>query len=284
MTDAVLCGDVSDMSRDCFLSRELFITPHMENVISALSRLPEDMPQWLRDYRPGDRVSFADFMSSRIGYYPGSGYDGCLVSTCNRAHCVHCFIQVDYGIAERDLKSEAEQFNAFRGYHVIGRVDWTERDLAPNGQYAYNFVMTDREKERAMSFVSKDVAPYCFMEVYERNADRGEEWGAERFAVTFLFADGIATYYQLFCREYRKAPWIYLLQDHGFGGNYAAFGRDSLMERVMKANGCWPGNVLCGDNTYIWDGYEKVKAAPVIGGMHRNRRFLYTRERQGAKE
>ena len=112
MTDAVLSGDVSGMSRDCSLNRKLFIIPLMENVISALSRMPEDMPQWLRDYRPGDRVSFADFMSSRTAYYPGSGFDGCLVSTCNRAHCVHCFIQVDYGIAERDLKSEAEQFNA----------------------------------------------------------------------------------------------------------------------------------------------------------------------------
>ena len=249
----------------------------MPDVISMLAQKPEEMPQWLKDYRPGDRISFRDFMSSRIGYYPGSGYDGCLVKTCNKAHCVHCFIQVDYGIAEHDLKVEAEEFNAFNGYHVIGRVDWREQDLAPHGQYAPNFRITEREMERARSFVRKDVDPYCFMEIYERNEDHGEDWGAERFAVTFLFADGIATYYQLFCREYRNAPWIFLLQDHGFGGNYDKFGRGGLLDRIMTVNNFWPENVLCADNTDIWEDYERVNADPVIGGMHRNTRFLYRR-------
>ena len=246
----------------------------MDNVISVLAQNPEEMPRWLKDYKPGDRVSFKDFMSSRIGYYPGSGYDGCLVKTCNKARCVHCFLQVDYGIPERLLKMRAEEFNAFRGYHVIGRVDWEERDLAPHGWHAPNFTMTEREIGRARSFVRGGIDPYCFMEIYERNDDKGEDWGDKRFAVTFLFADGIATYYQLFCREYGKAPWIFLLQDHGFGGNYAGFGQGKLMERVMKANDCWPGNVLCGDNTRIWDGYEKVDADPVADGIHHDR-FLY---------
>ena len=146
----------------------------MENVISILTLQPEEMPKWLMDYKPGDKVSFNDFMASRIGYYPGSGYDGCLVKTCNQAHCVHSFIQVDYGIAEREMKLEAEEFNAFNGYHVIGRVDWHEQDLAPHGQYAPNFRMTEREIEKAMSFVMKDTEPYCFMEVYERNVDKGD--------------------------------------------------------------------------------------------------------------
>ena len=254
------------------------INPDMENVISILAQMPEEIPQWLKDYNPGDRVLFKDFMSSRIGYYPDSGFDGCLVKTCNKAQCVHCFIQVDYGIAERELKSEAEEFNAFNGYHVIGRVDWKEQDLAPHGQYAPNFNMDEREMADARRFVREDVNPYCFMEVYERNDGKGNDWGAERFAVTFLFADGIATYYQLFCRVFGRAPWIFLLQDHGFGGNYAGFGRGQLMDRVMKANDCWPENVLCADNTEIWDGYENVDADPVIGGMHRNRRFLYKRK------
>ena len=71
----------------------------------------------------------------------------------------------------------------------------------------------------------------------------------------------------------RKYPTA--IFSHGFGSNYAGFGRCSLMERVMKANNCWPENVLCADNTDIWEHYEKVDVAPVIGGMHRNRRYLY---------
>ena len=44
-----------------------------------LSQLREEIPQWLADYRPGNKVSFSDFMSGRVGYYPGSGLDGHLV-------------------------------------------------------------------------------------------------------------------------------------------------------------------------------------------------------------
>ena len=124
------------------------------------------------------------------------------------SHCVHSFIQVDYGMAERELKREAEEYNAFKGYHVIGRVDWKEHDLAPHGQYAPNFSITEGEMQRAMSYVRKNVDPYCFMEIYERNDDKGKDWGAERFAVTFLFADGIATYYHLFCLEFGKVQYV----------------------------------------------------------------------------
>ena len=156
-------------------------------------------------------------------------------------------------------------------------MDWNEQDLAPHGQYAPNFRMTEREMEKAMSFVLKDADPYCFMEVYERNDDKGDDWGAKRFAVTFLFADGIMTYYQLFCQRYCKAPWIFLLQDHGFGGNDAGFGHGRLMEKVMEANDCWPENVICAENTNIWNHYERVNTAPVIGGMYHSLRFLYKR-------
>ena len=61
-----------------------------------LSQLMEEIPQWLADYRPGDRVSFSDFMSGRVGYYPGSGLDGHLVKVGGMSHSVHCFLYVDY--------------------------------------------------------------------------------------------------------------------------------------------------------------------------------------------
>ena len=49
------------------------------------------------------------------------------------------------------------------------------------------------------------------------------------------------------------------------------------MEKVMEANDCWPKNVICSEDTIIWNHYEKVDADPVIGGLHRNLRFLYKR-------
>ena len=48
-------------------------------------------------------------------------------------------------------------------------------------------------------------------------------------------------------------------------------------EKVMEANDCWPENVICAENTNIWNHYERVNTAPVIGGMHHSLRFLYKR-------
>ena len=92
----------------------------------------------------------------------------------------------------------------------------------PNGSFPITVNYTPRLSP--LCFVDKTIEPYGFTEVLERNADK-DEWGAERFAITLLFADGIATYFQLFVKQFVKAPWLFLLQDHGFGCNYYRFGK-----------------------------------------------------------
>ena len=47
-----------------------------------------------------------------------------------------------------------------------------------------------------------------------------------------------ATYYQLFVREYSKAPWQFCLQDHGFGGNYNRFGKGGILDAIIRKNNC----------------------------------------------
>ena len=79
-----------------------------------LSQLREEIPQWLADYRPGDRVSFSDFMSGRVGYYPGSGLDGHLVKVGGMSHSVHCFLYVDYLETREHIVRELF-VNGFRG-------------------------------------------------------------------------------------------------------------------------------------------------------------------------
>ena len=179
-----------------------------------LSQLMEEIPQWLADYRPGDRVSFSDFMSGRVGYYPGSGLDGHLVKVGGMSHSVHCFLYVDYLETREHIVRELA-VNGFRGYHSIGRIDFSEEDMYPHGHHQLDM---DIDLSGRISSMIPGAKPYCFMEILERNADKNDSWGAERLAVTFLFADGIMTYYDLFSREYGKAPWILLLQDYGFGG------------------------------------------------------------------
>ena len=136
---------------------------------------------------------------------------------------------MDYLITREELEREIP---GIKGYHSIGRVEYTERDMMPVGQYP----LINKPRCEPTRFGDKHAKPYCFMEIMERDADRGNEWGAKRFAITFLYADGIMTYYQLFVREYCRAPWLFLLQDHGLGGNYDRFGKGGLLDAIISAS------------------------------------------------
>ena len=244
----------------------------MKEMTQYLHSYREEMPAWLVNYKPGDHVAFSDFMSGRVGYYPGSYFDGTLMKIGNMAHCTHAFLYVDYLLSRKDLESHLKEPNCVRGYHSIGRVEWTEKDLMPNGQYPLN--VNTKPRCNPDTFLL-DEPPYCFMEIMERNSIYGEERGAKRFAIVFLLADGIATYYQLFCREYKKAPWIFLLQDHGFGCNYDRFGRGGLLDAIIQANQCKPEFVICADNTGLWNGYSRIaNVAPWDDRVHTGR-ILY---------
>lgn len=234
----------------------------------------EDVPEWLANYKPGDKVAFNDFMSGRMGYYPGSYFDGTLMKIANKAHCTHAFLYVDYLLSRKDLERHLKEPNCVQGYHSIGRMEWTEKDLMPNGQYPLN--VSYRPSINPNTF-HLDETPYCFMEIMERNNIHGDEKGAKRFAITFLLADGIATYYQLFCREYKKEPWIFLLQDHGFGCNYDCFGRGGFLDAIITANKCHPEFVICADNTGIWDGYTRIAEVRPLNDHVHNERMLYRR-------
>lgn len=213
------------------------------------------------DYVPGDKVSFDEFMNSRIGYYPGAGFDGNLIKVGNQSHSVHCFLHGDYGVSREEMEKHLDKDGCIAGYHSIGRVDWSDT------------VHIDGHLE-----FRNDLDPYCFMEVFERDLDKDDTWGAKRIAVTFLFADGIQTYRQLFVNRYRKAPWLFLLQDHGFGGNYDKFGKGGALDRIIQKEDVKPEFVICAVNTHIWDGYNRMDfVLPTCDGMHRTIRYLYTK-------
>ena len=247
-------------------------------MISHLSKFREETPTWLKNYRQGDKITFKDIMSTRVAYYPGSGYDGMLMKVGNMSHSVHSFLYVDYGLSKSDLEDHIAQENSIRGYHPIAEIEWQEKDLMPNGQHQYPADITAQLRQKdPHGFVDKNEKPYCFSVIMERDEDRDETWGAERFVVTFLFADGIDTYYQLFVKEYSKAPWLFLLQDHGFGCNYDRFGAGGILDQIIRKSRCYPEFVICGDGcTKIWKGYEQVAdVTPVYGGMYHSRRDLY---------
>lgn len=253
----------------------------MISMTDYLKNWREEMPSWLAEYHPGDQVAFSDFISGRIGYYPGSLFDGCLIETANIAHCVHSFLYVDYGVTREQVEEELSKKDTIRGYHSIGRVEWSHKDLMPQGDYQLPIDLLTCVKDSGV-FVAKNVQPFCIMEVYERNQDKDESCGAERIAVTYLFADGIATYYQLFVMQYKKAPWLFLLQDHGFGGNYDRFGKGGLLHAIISNYRLRPKFVISGENdANMWDGYHRIlDVESVVGGMHHDTRVIYAKNDQ----
>ena len=210
-------------------------------------------------------------MAGRVAFHPGSGFDGTLIKVGNISRAVHSYLYVDYGVGKDEMINHLAKPNSIYGYHSIGRIEWSEKDILPNGEYQRNVHKEPRTPFRGP--FKSDEKPYCFTEIMERNSDKDEAFGARRFAITFLFADGIATYYQLFCMEYKKAPWIFLLQDHGFGGNYDQFGEGGLLDAIITKNGIRPQHVICADNTRIWNGYKETGLPPIDDGKHHPRRL-----------
>ena len=77
-------------------------------------------------------------------------------------------------------------------------------------------------------------------------------------------------------KQFVKAPWLFLLQDHGFGCNYDRFGKDGYLDAIIRESNIRPDYVICATNTHICDGYSRVEGTKeTSGGMHNHERFLY---------
>ena len=244
----------------------------MRSVREYLQSYEEEIPLWLCEYKPEDKVRLQDVLSSRIAYYPGCGFDGNLITIANKAHCVHVYLYVDYGVSREQLEYHLADPHCINGYHAIGRVEFTPDDFKPISNRIPPFAT---EGHRSNMF-RKDMT-YCIMTIFERNEDKDNNWGAYRLALIYLCEDGILTYKYLFARGSLNAPWIFLLQDHGFGLNYDKFGKNGALDRIISSSSVRPLFVICGENTKIWDGYEKIdNLHPTFHPGTHCKRELYT--------
>lgn len=93
-----------------------------QDMFSYLRLFEEDVPEWLQCYSERRKVSFADVLSSRVAYYPGSGFDGTLVRICNKAHAIHSYLNVDYGLSKESLLTHLSDLTAY--LDTIALVGW----------------------------------------------------------------------------------------------------------------------------------------------------------------
>lgn len=246
------------------------------SIYDYLRQVRQDIPSWLAAFRQGDAFSADRFFQSRTVFYPGSGDDGHAVKVFGSTHSAHCFVYADYGVSQASLERQLEQPAVrFRGYQTLARLQLAERDLAPQPWVPH----VRRDEIPANYPAMRPGLPFGFLEVLERRPELNDDHGPARLAVLFLGADGIATYDALFCQRHSAGPpFAMLLQDHGFGGNYATFGQGGLMESIAERCHVYPDYLLVAKHTAEWKDYERIPDVDGDpGGMHGNLRFLYRR-------
>ena len=247
-----------------------------------LEQYREDVPEWLKAYQRGKARPLADFLGSRIVYYPGSRTDGDPVEVFGASHSAHCFIYADYMLSKDELLEELHT-NGFWGYNVLDELSFSEAEVMRAIPWRRHFLSEAEQREAARGTAQMreytHPEPYALLAILERRPHFGDGHGPERLAILFLGADGIATYEAIFANGNAPQFFGFLLQDHSWGGNYNRFGRDGFLEKIMVASKAYPHFVLTGyDSPY--DGYAKVEWAEPAGSRGRS---LFYRKDIGCK-
>ncbi|MDE0392426.1 MAG: hypothetical protein OXI57_10185 [Rhodospirillales bacterium] len=265
----------------------------MTTMFEYLSKWKQPLPEWLAC---GD-FSLRNFFGGRTVFYPGSGADGHPLTIFNKSHSAHCFFFVDqeytapnplqrlgrsplgYETIFEKHYSAAELKKDSANQLLKGTLKLLEAEPTCIGPRVYGRA-ADPEMQAAAD--SKSAVRLL---VYERNSILGEDHGAERFAVFCLGMEARTAYEWFYGTMFRdNPPFAILLQDHGFGGDFAAnrdngFGDpDGVLYRAAEEAGL-PEFLIVAENTSSWRDYVRVKGVdPDIGGMAGHERRLFERK------
>jgi len=239
----------------------------------------EETPSWLKSYSKGQSSPLAEFLNSRIVFYPGSGMDWDPIAVFGGSCSAHCFVYVDYLLPAEEVIGRLQGEDGLEGYHILDSVRITEGELMRAAPWRRHFLTAEERRdaaEGARGFRRYNApAPYARLVILERDSGRSE--GAERLAVLFLGADGHATFEAVFANGNAPDLFGYLLQEHGWGCNYDRWGRDGLCDKIMQRSNVFPKVVFTVHEDGIFDGYRKVDGLTQSG---RRGRDLYERELQ----
>ena len=255
-------------------------SPNLQTCESYLKTIQEPMPAWLSQFNNTTRIQWEDFFSSRVVYYPGSGFDGEAVRLFASTKSAHCFIYADYIVSQHTLSQKLDQPNgAFTGYKTLARIHLTEQEIL--ARYWVQHLHQTASKNVTYGFAKElQRAPFAFLEVLERKPEFNDSFGAQRIAILFVGGDGVATYDALFCQQDSKPLFALVLQDHGFGGNYTEFGEGGLLHEIASSCQKLPQYLWVDPrDTQPWTGYHQIENLSFsTGGMHNNKRYLFERE------
>lgn len=211
--------------------------------VRALPQVPRQ--EWLysfTDNQLSGSFSLKEILTSSL-YYPAAGFDGRPVQ--HLAGNIPSFVYVDYSKGKEALAEELEH-RGFEGYHRVGQRSISEQELTPNG---WSPELPRPEDGNPQEHLNPLVKPYCEWLVFERDADRGEHHGPDRFSLVYLCADGVAAFQALYVSNQCRPVGVAIIQPgQSFGGNWTNFEdeRSPLARAVLRNPAGLPEIMLFG--------------------------------------
>jgi hypothetical protein len=189
----------------------------------------------------------------------------------------HAFIYADYNASENPLFTIEGFCELFRsefqleGYRVFDMVPYNAKKMNEAIKWEPHLTAEDY---RNVVDMPRNVNPFSYFVVLERANSLGEAFGPKRIALWFIFGDGVATFDAVYANQNAIPPFVFVHQDHGFGGNYTNFGNDGLLHAIAERSNVYPRFILHGQGgTGVrWAGYNEVDG--VTTSTERNRTLL----------
>ena len=249
------------------------------------------LPAWLWEINKNSRIPWKEFFGSRTVFYPGSGIDPYTVNAFTRSHSAYCFVNVDYGIAKEKLENNLKK-PMFPGYDIIYERDISESFFFSMFRQPYSFVADvglDSGKEVFHAFTYSHteredfdtIKHYVKFLVFELKAGLDNSFGAARFALLFIGGDAFPVFNALYANKNANL-FAMLIDDYGYGGQYARYGKDQLLHKIALRRNVFPELILTERCTgeRMWDGFYEVDVpwSPSDAKLGRVSRTIYKKE------
>jgi len=191
-------------------------------------------------------------------YYPAAGTDGHDVEMLSPY--APSFVHVDYSYRESEVRAQLQDDQCFAGYELVGLRSVNKAELTPLGWHPS---FHDPKGHRGLPASAHPSNSFALWAVYARKSTRGPQYGAERFSLLHLHAEGVAAYDALYRGNGAQARFLTIIRPgEGFGDNWTRFTKpdDFLHQLVVGHPQGPPAYLLYGrDNTQAcWPEFEQM--------------------------
>lgn len=219
------------------------MTKHnLPDPVTLLSQDVEPVPDWLANFKAGDRLPFEAVVKSRVVYYPACCHVWKDVQIFGNAEAAHCFVRADFSLPLDDVKRQIigdGKDNVFREYRVVdygaaekrkftdGRNgNWEQkateraaRDFLALGHMLGDIFDTSEVDFPARSHVDNpelwhnhdyrepEQGAFVFWAVLEKEAEGGSTHISSRIAILHLGIDAFVGFDVLFMQKGNTLPY-----------------------------------------------------------------------------